>query len=210
MAHVDILQVIGLLALSYLLGSIPWGIVFTRHLPNKDIRTAGSGNIGATNVLRIAGMPYGLLTLAADMLKGAFPIWLADTLLPIGEYGRDGVASMVALATILGHLYPIFLKLRGGGKGVATAAGAYMMISPLAFTLCISAFLLSMLLTGIVSIGSLMAAALLPIATWLAIGSAPITISAFIAAALIFMRHKDNIRRLRSGTENKIGQKNGR
>ena len=111
-----------LLLLAYLLGSIPWGLVLTRVFARDDIRLKGSGNIGATNVIRETGVIPGLLTLAGDFFKGAVPVYLA--LLAFGPVGggNDGYLLSVVLASFLGHLFPIYLKFRDGGKGVATAA----------------------------------------------------------------------------------------
>jgi glycerol-3-phosphate acyltransferase PlsY len=116
---------IGLLVLAYLLGAIPWGLILARIFAREDIRQKGSGNIGATNVTREAGVTPGLLTLAGDIFKGVIPVYLA--LVAFGPAGGSGdiYLSAVALAAFLGHLYPLYLKFRDGGRGVATAAGSF-------------------------------------------------------------------------------------
>ncbi|MGD2187413.1 MAG: glycerol-3-phosphate acyltransferase, partial [Desulfobacterales bacterium] len=117
---------IGLLILAYLLGAIPWGLILARIFAREDIRRKGSGNIGATNVLREAGITPGLLTLAADILKGAIPVYLSLVTFGPADGTGDIYLSAIALAAFLGHLYPLYLKLRDGGKGVATAAGCFV------------------------------------------------------------------------------------
>lgn len=198
----------GIIAASYLLGSIPWGIILTRRLKTTDIRHAGSGNIGATNVRRIAGTKRGLLTLLGDMLKGAIPVWTASALLPPEMEGFASIIiSLAILAAILGHLFPIYLKLKNGGKGVATAAGSFFAVSPLVFLIAFVIFAILAITTNYMSVGSLGASASLPCAMWFT-GQAPLlTLCAFIVSVLIFFRHKDNIQRLRFGVESRIWPK---
>ena len=170
----------GLLLFAYLLGSIPWGLILARIFAQEDIRQKGSGNIGATNVTREAGVAPGVLTLIGDILKGAIPVYL--TMVAFGPVDGSGdlYLSAVALAAFLGHLYPVYLKFRGGGKGVATAAGCFAVISPPAV---------------------LSAVVVLPIAIWIATRSGAVTSAASITALLIFMRHRENVNRLLAGTE---------
>jgi glycerol-3-phosphate acyltransferase PlsY len=122
----------GLLLLAYLLGSIPWGLFLTRIFSGHDIRLKGSRNIGATNVMREAGALPGLLTLTGDFLKGAIPVYLALLAFGSANGSADIFLAGVALAAFLGHLYPLYLKFRDGGKGVATAAGCFAVVSPAA------------------------------------------------------------------------------
>jgi glycerol-3-phosphate acyltransferase PlsY len=191
----------GLLLLAYLLGSIPWGLILSRIFAGEDIRLKGSGNIGATNVTRQTGVIPGLLTLAGDILKGALPVYLALAAFgPIGGSG-DIYPAAVALAAFLGHLFPAYLKFRDGGKGVATAAGCFAVISPGAVLAAVVVFIAMLSMARRVSVGSLSAAAVLPLAVWIAADSAIMTAAAGVVALLIFFRHRDNLKRLMAGEE---------
>jgi glycerol-3-phosphate acyltransferase PlsY len=191
----------GLLFLAYLLGSIPWGLILSRIFAREDIRLKGSGNIGATNVTRQAGVIPGLLTLAGDMLKGAIPVYLA--LAAFGPAGgpADIYLATVALAAFWGHLFPVYLKFRDGGKGVATAAGCFAVVSPGAVLAAGVVFFAMLSMARRVSVGSLSAAAVLPLAVWIAADSAILTVTAGIVALFIFIRHRDNLKRLLAGKE---------
>ena len=186
---------------AYLLGSIPWGIVLTRLFTSIDIRHEGSGNIGATNVFRIAGPTLGVLTLVGDMFKGAIPVWLAVVLTaPNGVWGEIYI-SLVALSAFSGHLYPVYMKFEKGGKGVATAAGCFAVISPMAFVVLILVFIMSVCCLNRVAVASLVTATVLPVAVWKTTGSGILTGCAVVTAILIYFRHIDNIKRLLNGTE---------
>ena len=198
---------LGLILLAYLLGAIPWGMVLTRLFTPYDLRQKGSGNIGATNVRRVAGGYLGLLTLLGDVLKGAIPVYLATIGLDEGGPWRDTLCGGVAISAFLGHLYPVFLKFKHGGKGVATAAGCFMVISPPAFIAVFLIFLLVVGLTNYVSAGSIAAAAVLPIAIILSTCSWPMTGFAGAMGVMIILRHKDNITRMLSGTEPSLWKK---
>ncbi len=193
-----------LLLLAYLLGSIPWGLVLTRVFARDDIRLKGSGNIGATNVIRETGVIPGLLTLAGDFFKGAVPVYLA--LLAFGPAGglNDARLLAVVLAAFLGHLFPVYTKFKNGGKGVATAGGCFAVMAPVACVVAILVFIMFICWFDRVSAASLAASATLPIAVWKSSGSWTMTGCAVIIALFIFFRHKDNIRRLMAGTEPKI------
>jgi glycerol-3-phosphate acyltransferase PlsY len=192
--------IVGLALAAYLLGSIPCGLLLTRLFGGGDIRRRGSGNIGATNVARVAGPMLGLATLAGDLFKGWLPVALASHL------GLPPVAAAaLALLAILGHMLPVYTCWRGGGKGVATAAGGFFGLAPAAVLIALGVFGLVMALTRRVSAGSLAAAAALPLAVLAVSGSAAYAIAAVIAAVLIFVRHAENIRRLRAGTEPPFG-----
>ncbi len=186
---------------AYLLGSIPWGLVLTRMFTSINIRQEGSGNIGATNVRRVAGAKLGILTLAGDVLKGAVPVWLAVSLTDSNELWAAVYISLVALAAFMGHLYPIYMKFKNGGKGVATAAGCFAVISPPALGVVILVFILFVCGSNRVSAASLAAAAVLPVAVWKATGSGVLTGCAVATAVFIGFRHIENIKRLLSGTE---------
>jgi glycerol-3-phosphate acyltransferase PlsY len=199
----------GLLIFAYLLGSIPWGLILTRVFAGDDIRQKGSGNIGATNVSRQAGVIPGLLTLAGDIFKGAVPVYLA--LLVWGPIDGSGAAyvSLVLLAAFSGHLYPIYLRFRDGGKGVATAAGCFAVLSPAAVLAAGGVFLAVLVLSRRVSVGSLSAAAILPFAIWIDADSAILAASAVIVALFIFLRHRDNLKRLLAGKEPQLRLRKG-
>jgi glycerol-3-phosphate acyltransferase PlsY len=186
---------------AYLLGSIPWGIVLTRLFSSVDIQREGSGNIGATNVVRIAGPTLGVLTLMGDMLKGSIPVWIAGVLVNSNGLWGEIYISLVALAAFSGHLYPVYMKFKKGGKGVATAAGCFVVISPTAFMVAILVFIMFVCWLNIVAVASLAAAAVLPIAVWKATGSGVLTGCAVVTAIFVYFRHTDNIKRLLKGAE---------
>ncbi|MBW1727168.1 MAG: glycerol-3-phosphate 1-O-acyltransferase PlsY [Deltaproteobacteria bacterium] len=186
---------------AYLLGSIPWGIVLTRLFTSVDIQSEGSGNIGATNVARIAGSTLGILTLIGDMLKGGIPVWIAVVLATPNSFWGEIYISLVALAAFSGHLYPVYMRFKKGGKGVATAAGCFAVISPVSFMVAILVFIMFVCWLNIVAVASLAAAAVLPVAVWKATGSGVLTGCAVVTAILIYFRHTDNIKRLLKGTE---------
>jgi glycerol-3-phosphate acyltransferase PlsY len=197
-----ILKFILLPAAAYLAGSIPWGLILLRCLHATDLRRAGSGNIGATNAHRIGGMTVGLLTLVGDLLKGLVPLMLGLELVgPRPTSWAAAYLSLLALACFTGHLYPIYLGFRDGGKGVATTLGCFLAISPLACLVALLVFTLFLCLTSRVSAASLAGAASLPPAVWGATASPVFTACAALLAAMIFWRHSTNIGRLLRGTE---------
>jgi len=189
-----------LLPFAYLLGSVPWGAILTRVFSDVDIRSEGSGNIGAYNVFRVAGKSLGLMTLGGDLLKGAIPVLVGIFWLGVSDWKGEVLVSLIALSAFAGHLFPLFLGFKGG-KGVATAAGCFLVISPLVFLISVLVYVLVLCSWGYSSAGSLSAAAILPGAVWLATHSVPLTGCALIMAVIIFVRHADNIRRLLKGTE---------
>ncbi|MEF3046420.1 glycerol-3-phosphate 1-O-acyltransferase PlsY [Pseudotabrizicola sp. L79] len=186
-------------ALAYLLGSIPFGIVITRALGLGDLRQIGSGNIGATNVLRTGNKPAALATLVLDAGKGGIAVLLARALV-----GPDA-AQVAALFSFLGHLYPVWLGFKGG-KGVATFLGTLLALAwPAGLAAC-ATWALTAALSRISSLSALVAAALSPV--WLALlGYEQMSFLAMALAALIFVRHQANIARIRAGTEPRIGKK---
>lgn len=183
-----------LIILAYLLGSVPSGFIIGA-LSGTDVRKRGSGNIGATNVARVLGKGLGLLTLLADTAKGFVPVLIAQYL------GMSDVAvALAAMAAFLGHLYPVFLAFQGG-KGVATAFGALLALAPEATVLLAVLFGLAVLASGRVSLGSIIAALALPVVLWgFAYGTVFVTMGLFIGA-MVVLRHRENIQRLRAGTE---------
>jgi glycerol-3-phosphate acyltransferase PlsY len=186
---------------SYLLGSIPIGLILTRLFTPINIRQVGSGNIGATNVGRMAGPKLGVLTLAGDILKGAFPVWLAVSMTTPNDVWSALYVAIVAFAAFTGHLYPVYTKFKNGGKGVATAAGCLGVISPVALVIVILVFIMFVCLSNRVSLASLSAAAVLPVAIWKATGSEVMLGYAVATSIFIYFRHIDNIKRLLTGTE---------
>lgn len=201
------LILLGLPVLAFLLGSIPWGVVFTRIFTHIDIRSQGSGNIGATNVSRVAGSTLGIFTFMGDVLKGAVPVWVAMIFPSENKWSNDIFLSAVALSAFLGHIYPLFLKFKNGGKGVATAAGCFVVLDPPACLSALAAFILLLFLSRRVSVGSLSAALVLPIAVWFSTHSIEMTVGAGIMSVFIFIRHAENIQRLIAGIEPKFRQK---
>lgn len=202
-----VLGFVGLPVFAYLLGSIPWGLVLTRLFTSVDIRQQGSGNIGTTNVSRVAGSTLGLLTFSGDVLKGAVPVYLAFILAGINQSRGDLLISIAALAAFFGHLYPLFMKFKDGGKGVATCAGCFVVLSPLACLSALLTFIVVLFTSRRVSAGSLAAAAVLPGVVWFSTDSLPVTVSAGIMTVFIFVRHRDNIKRMISGTEPRFRDK---
>ena len=206
--------------LSYLLGSLPFGL-FAGWLAGKDIRKEGSGNIGATNVVRVCGWRWGLPVFALDALKGFAPVfWLAPSLLGAERAAllQNQALTLVlaALAAILGHNFPIWLRFKGG-KGVATSAGALLALLPLPLAAAAGAFGLVLAATRYVSLGSMIAGAVLVAAhlgfSWqagqdpFARTQLPRTVAAILMCLLVLLRHRANIQRLIAGTESKIGAK---
>ena len=191
-----ILLVVG----GYIVGSIPTGVILARLFSATDIRREGSGNIGATNVYRVLGAKLGVITLVGDVVKGVVPVILARFFM-----ADDVWIASVALATFLGHLYPLFLRFRGG-KGVATALGIFMVISPLVTAGAVIVFIVVVVKWKYVSLGSLAASASMPL--FLGIGGYAVVYGALslMIGCLIFYRHGDNIKRLREGKEKKLSR----
>ncbi len=183
---------------AYLIGSIPSGFILGK-LAGVDVRAAGSGNIGATNVARVMGKGRGLLTLIADVAKGFLPA-LAARQMALG----DGAAALAGAAAFLGHLFPVFLKFRGG-KGVATAFGVLLALAPQAVWAPLAVFAALALPSRIVSLASLGAALAAPAALWIFGYSAALVALGIFFAALIVARHGANIKRLLAGTEPRFG-----
>ncbi len=187
-----------LIVFAYLLGSVPTGYLMGAWM-GVDVRTAGSGNIGATNVARVIGKRQGILTLVADAAKGFIPVFAA---LQLG-FAPAG-AVLAGTAAFLGHLYPVFLKFQGG-KGVATALGVFVGLAPLATLVLIVIFAAVALTSRIVSLSSMAAALAAPVTFWFFSYPPPVVgLSAFIAL-MITMRHRGNLRRLLAGTEPRFG-----
>ncbi len=191
----------GLVLAGYGLGSIPFGYLLVRMTGGGDIRAVGSGNIGATNVARTAGWSVGVATLILDIAKGFLAVWLA------GHFSDGNIRFMMfaGLAAILGHVFPVWLGF-AGGKGVATALGVFLAVCWPAAAAAVAVFLLVVMFWRYVSLASVSAAAALPVLFYLlyAPGHAPPTLvsaSALFAAAIVIVKHRDNIERLMAGTE---------
>lgn len=190
------------LLIAYFLGSIPFGFLLVRWRTGTDVRTKGSGNIGATNVLRTTGKALGTLTLLLDVLKGAAAVAIAQWLT-----GGDIIwSALSALAVLLGHMFPVWLRFQGG-KAVASMLGAYLVLTPLAMLGAILIFILTIWRTRYVSLSSIVSAAVFPLGVWLLYHNAIYTLVAALCAALIIYKHEGNIMRLRAGTENRLGSR---
>ncbi|HBT82341.1 MAG TPA: acyl-phosphate glycerol 3-phosphate acyltransferase [Desulfuromonas sp.] len=187
-----------LLLAAYLVGAIPTGVLLTRLAGAGDIRQAGSGNIGATNVYRVAGRGLGIATLVGDALKGIVPLLVARALqLPPEQ------TALIAAAAFLGHLYPVYLGFKGG-KGVATALGIFLVLSPA--TVALAALLFGLLLWKwrYVSLGSICAAAAAPPLVYFFTSSLPLLLASLFVAVMVIVRHRENIKRLLAGSENRF------
>jgi glycerol-3-phosphate acyltransferase PlsY len=198
------LATIGIPIVAYVLGSIPFGVLFTRLFGGGDVRKSGSGNIGATNVARVAGPLPAVLTLLFDIAKGAASVWLAARI----TGGSATWMMIAALSALLGHCFPIWLKFRGG-KGVATAAGAFLVLCPPALLGSIILFLLVLYFWRYVSLASIAASAAMPLLIYIlwAPHHAPpfiVTFGALAAAMIIIYKHDANIQRLVQGEESKF------
>jgi glycerol-3-phosphate acyltransferase PlsY len=189
---------IGLIALSYLIGSVPTGFVLVRVLAGADIRQHGSGNIGTVNVLRVAGPAVAALVLVADMLKGFIPVWLA-----VDRGAGSWTTVLCGLAAIAGHNWSVFLRF-GGGKGIATSFGVLLGLSFKVALIAGAVWVIVVALTRYASLGSLLAVIAVPIAFWRV--EAPDAYVAFGVIAMLFAlyRHRGNIERLAQGTERRI------
>lgn len=183
---------------AYLIGSIPFGYLIVRGKIGADIRETGSGGTGATNVSRRAGKVAGVLTLVLDALKGAAAVFIAARLTH-----SDSLIAASAIAVLIGHIFPVWLGFRGG-KGVATGAGVFLVLAPAALLYAGFLFLAVVVLTRYVSLGSIVAAATIPLFVWVQNGPRPVLIAAVLGALLIVFAHRGNIGRLAHGTEARI------
>jgi acyl phosphate:glycerol-3-phosphate acyltransferase len=183
--------------IAYLVGGIPFGYLLVRWKTGEDVREKGSGNIGATNVLRTSGRTIAVATLVLDIAKGIFAVWLADRL----SGGSPVWMSFAALAVMAGHAFPVFLKFKGG-KAVASFIGAFLYLTPIPMLAALVVFVIVVAVTHQISMGSIVAAGSLPFAAWLIEHPEPVVIlAALIAGAFVIYRHQANIERIRSGTE---------
>jgi len=183
--------------IAYCIGSIPIGVMLAR-LKGKDPRKTGSGNIGATNVMRTAGKALGIATLCGDIVKGFLPTFIAICLDMPGE-----IVAIIGFATFAGHLFPVFLKFHGG-KGVATALGVYCAVGPVAIIPCFIVFVVVFLIWRYVSLGSLIGAGIVPFAMYVLKRPPEYILLSIVIGVFVFIKHRDNIKRLIKGQENKI------
>jgi acyl phosphate:glycerol-3-phosphate acyltransferase len=197
------------LIFAYVLGSIPFGYLIVKFASGADIRETGSGGTGATNVSRRAGKAAGVVTLALDALKGAAAVLVARWL--TGEAGTSWIVAGAAALAVVGHCYPVWLKFKAG-KGVATGLGVFLAIAPWATLAALAVFIIVVWRTRYISLGSIMAAAFLPL--WVLLNHiwiepvshfAPIMAALCAVSAVIILKHSENIKRLMAGEENKFG-----
>ncbi len=199
---------VALLVGAYLVGAIPWSWVLVRWKTGQDIRQVGSGNVGATNAMRAAGKVVGIVALALDIAKGVAPVLVARAM-----GAPPLVESCAATLAVLGHMYPVWLRFRGGGKGVATAAGALGALAPIAALLAAVVFLVVTALFRYVSLGSIAALVAFPLLVLLLSqrGNAPRDTAFLVGSALVpaisVWKHRGNIRRLLAGTERRLEAK---
>jgi glycerol-3-phosphate acyltransferase PlsY len=184
--------------LGYLAGSVPFAFLLARGA-GIDVRFAGSGNVGAANVLRTAGTGRAVAVMALDVGKGALAVFLAH----ISNAGA-AMTALAGTAAVVGHIYPVWLRFHGG-KGVAVAAGVFGVLTPVATAVACGLFLIIVRLTRYVSLGSLAATLALPPVAWMSGASSAVVLASACTAALIVFRHRTNIRRLRAGTERRMG-----
>jgi glycerol-3-phosphate acyltransferase PlsY len=199
---------------AYLAGSFPTAYLAGRLLKGIDLRTKGSGNLGATNVYRNLGAGAALVVLLVDALKGALPVYLIPRALQM-DVAAGGVAlwwaAAYGIAAILGHAKPVFLLGRGGGKGVATAGGVFAVLAPQAMIVTTVLCALAVWYTGYVSVGSVVAALAFPALVWIEVGvSSPLFVVSLVVSAFIVWAHRSNLHRLRDGTEQALFRKWGR
>ena len=184
---------------AYLIGSIPFALILARRIGDRDLHHVGSGNIGAANLMRATGVATGVLGAVLDIAKGAASVVVAERLSP-----GPVIAAAAGFAAIGGHVYPVWLRFRGG-KGVATACGVFSMLAPLAVPPALGIFVAAIWATKYISLGSVLASVALPPLAYLTGSPVSIVYAAVGAAGLIVFRHRSNLSRLRTGTERRIG-----
>jgi acyl phosphate:glycerol-3-phosphate acyltransferase len=194
------MELVTAITLAYLVGSVPFAFLLSRRR-GIDLRRVGSGNIGASNVLRTSGVRIAVLAMGLDAVKGAVAVVIADRLT-----GGAGTAVAAGLASVFGHIYPVWLRFRGG-KGVATAAGVFAVLTPAALGIASAAFLVAVWVTRYISVGSVVGAVTLTVAAVMTDAPGVIEIGSAIAALTILHRHRANIARVFAGTERRVGQR---
>ena len=186
--------------IGYAFGSVPFAFILARRA-GIDVRVAGSGNVGAANVLRTTGTPLGVVVMALDIAKGVATVMLASAI-----EGTPSAMAAAGAAAIVGHIYPVWLRFHGG-KGVAVAAGVFGVLAPVATVAAATVFLLVVWTSRVISMGSVAATVTLPSVALLSGSPAPIAAAATGASALILFRHRANVRRMLSGTERRMGRR---
>jgi acyl phosphate:glycerol-3-phosphate acyltransferase len=186
------------IALAYLIGSIPFALLLAKRW-GADLRHVGSGNLGAANVMRASGVAAGVLVACFDIGKGAASVWIASRV-----SSNVAVPAMAGFAAVVGHIYPVWLRFRGG-KGVATACGVFTMLTPAAIPPALLVFITTVWLTKYVSAGSVLATIALPPIAYVTGSPLPAVAAACAVATLIVFRHRSNLARLRAGTERRLG-----
>lgn len=194
------LAAIQVAAVAYLIGSIPFSFLVARAFGVEDVRRVGSGNVGATNVLRSAGKAAGVLALLLDVGKGAAAAALAGWL----ARGDPRLPALAAVLAVVGHMYPVWLRFEGG-KGVATGLGAFAPLVPGAAAGGIVVFAVVAAFSRLVSLGSVAGAVALAGLAWVGRGSSPVAVAAAATTALVVLRHRSNLRRILGGTERRLG-----
>ncbi|HEY4129255.1 MAG TPA: glycerol-3-phosphate 1-O-acyltransferase PlsY [Gemmatimonadaceae bacterium] len=202
--------IVAAIVASYLLGSIPAAYIAGKS-KGIDLRKHGSGNLGATNVIRVLGTKIGLVVFLFDMAKGAFPVYFFPGWVPAGDLPmHDPIifGIVCGVAAIIGHVRPIYLGFGKGGKGVATAAGVFLALAPIQTLLTLLIFAVVLLSSGYVSLGSLISAVMLPVLLALTVGvRSPLFVISIAVALFVFWTHRANIERLRNGEEHRFGKK---
>ncbi|HWQ74345.1 MAG TPA: glycerol-3-phosphate 1-O-acyltransferase PlsY [Syntrophomonas sp.] len=187
-----------LVIISYLLGAIPFAYIMIRWTQGVDIREVGSGNVGSTNAMRTAGKKVALAALLGDLLKGFIAAWLGL------HYGGEWLGAACLLAAVIGHCWPVYLSF-SGGRGAATAAGGLILLMPTVILVLLVIFLLIVVISRYVSLASISVAVLLPLIAWFMSEPRSYVVMSIALAVLVVYRHRDNIERLRNGSERKIG-----
>ena len=210
----EIIKAIAVVLGAYLLGSIPWGFIIGK-LNGVDVRKEGSKNIGATNVTRCVGKKAGKLCFALDFFKGALPVLAAQWLFAESGSWLEYTVIATLFAAVIGHMFPIFLKFKGG-KGVSTAAGAVMALTPIPLLIALVVWVVVFLVSRFVSLASIAAAIVLPVVAWIffmtdygqPLARSPLVLGFLTLISLLaIVRHRSNIQRLLDGTENRFGKK---
>ncbi len=196
-----------LIPVGYLFGAIPFGYLIVKERTGVDVRSVGSGNVGATNVLRVAGKLPATGVLLMDMAKGCFPILIGRVLGASPE-----ILAATAFAAVLGHVFPVFLRFRGG-KGVATSLGSFIALAPIATVSSAAVFIGLVLWKRYVSLGSVVAVGSFPVWAylfgqigWMTIAWLPVSLAGVATAVVVLIRHRSNLQRIRAGTESRIGE----
>ena len=187
-----------LIVIAYLIGSVPFALILARRLGTADLRRIGSGNLGAANVLRTSGVRAGITVMLLDVAKGAGSVMLAQ------RFDAGTVTAAAGLAAIVGHVFPVWLRFRGG-KGVATACGVFSVLTPLAIGPTLAVFLSAVWISRYISVGSIVASVALPPIAYATGSPAPVLGAAVAASTLILIRHRTNLARVLAGTEQRIG-----